>query len=258
MCRPRRAPRETSRRRRLAVLFLFVAAVAEAFVLEGGGGGRRALPPCEGKRRKVDREEAYRKKKAMEAQLAKRRAGRATDLAPSALVVGESVIVEDHRHEQFFFDDDTLKSLDALAQRYDRPLIACAPALAAAIDRRGGDYLLLDRDDRFQELRFREFELTRPAPVDVDFDAVFLDPPFANVTPRHLARAVDTLLEGLERPLFVGYNVKRETQLLAAFAERGITLRRTERTLSYATGVMTGHIALFANDLAINDLASRK
>ena len=43
-------------------------------------------------------------------------------------------------------------------------------------------YRLLDRDRRFRFLGgFQEFSLTEPFLVDEPYDAVFLDPPFANV-----------------------------------------------------------------------------
>lgn len=197
-------------------------------------------------KKKVDRETAYREKKAREAAAKKRRGGRATDVAPMELRIGDRRIVEDHNHEQYFFDDETLKGLSSIAGRHQRPLILCAPSLAAVIDRRGGEYLLLDRDTRFQGLKFQEFHLTRPVAVSFAFDSIFLDPPFANVTPQDLAAAVDALLQGTDVPLYVGYNIKREAELLTAFP----TLQRTSLNLSYAVGVMPNQIALFANDLA--------
>ena len=66
------------------------------------------------------------------------------------------------------------------------------------------DYLLLDRDERFQDLNFQRFDLRAPEPVAFAFDGIFLDPPFANVTPDELAGAVLTLCGERRPPLFVG------------------------------------------------------
>jgi len=105
-------------------------------------------------------------------------------------------------------------------------------------------YLLLDRDERFRVLgeRFREFDLRKPTSVEYDFDALFLDPPFANVELRDLAAAVEVLCGGRDVPLFVGYNVKR-----AAEVEAALPVRNTGDVLGYACGVMPNTICLFTN-----------
>ena len=78
-----------------------------------------------------------------------------------------------------------------------------------------------------------------------DYDAVFLDPPFANVTPAELAEAVAALCGDRQVPLFVGYNLQRGAELVDAFAS--FDLRDTGDVLGYATGVMEGRISLFTN-----------
>ncbi|EGB02617.1 hypothetical protein AURANDRAFT_68716 [Aureococcus anophagefferens] len=173
-----------------------------------------------GKRaKKVDREEAWQRKKAAEAAAKIRRAGRATDLIPAAVTLGATQIEEDHRHEQFFYDEPTSRRMLALVDGYETPLLVCNPSLAARRDAAGGDYLLLDRDERFASLKFRAFDLRAPEPVDYAFDALFLDPPFANVGVAELAAATRTLMGAAPRPLYVGYNAKRAAELEAAFAE---------------------------------------
>ena len=75
-----------------------------------------------------------------------------------------------------------------LVRRFEKPLLVCVPSIAAKLDANGEDYLLLDRDARFATLRHYEpFDLRSPKSVSYDFDALFLDPPFANVTPEELA-----------------------------------------------------------------------
>ena len=94
-------------------------------------------------------------------------------------------------------------------------------------------------------LKFRAFDLRAPEPVDYAFDALFLDPPFANVGVAELAAATRTLMGAAPRPLYVGYNVKRAAELEAAFAD--FALKNTGEVLTYASGVMAGDITLFSN-----------
>jgi hypothetical protein len=101
-------------------------------------------------------------------------------------------VLEDHHYEQFFFDEPTCDALLALMARHERPLLLCTPSLAVAAERRGQRYLLLDRDERFGFLRsFRAFDLDSPSPLDEAFDAVFCDPPFANIDLLQLRAAIE-------------------------------------------------------------------
>ncbi|KAH8093481.1 helicase [Aureococcus anophagefferens] len=74
----------------------------------------------------VDREEAWQRKKAAEAAAKIRRAGRATDLIPAAVTLGATQIEEDHRHEQFFYDEPTSRRMLALVDGYETPLLLAA------------------------------------------------------------------------------------------------------------------------------------
>ena len=196
--------------------------------------------------KKVDREAAWAEKKAREAQDKKRRRGRATDIAPAAVVANGVAIPEDHRFEQFFYDAPTSSKMMRLVRRFEKPLLVCVPSIAAKLDANGDDYLLLDRDERFSTLRHYEpFDLRSPKSVSYDFDALFLDPPFANVTPEELASAVAELCGDRQVPLFVGYNLNRADELVDAFG--AYDLRDTGDVLGYATGVMEGRISLFTN-----------
>ena len=160
--------------------------------------------------KKVDRETAWAEKKAREAQDKARRKGRATDITPAAVVANGVPIPEDHRFEQFFYDAPTSAKMMRLVRRFEKPLLVCVPSIAAKLDANGDDYLLLDRDERFSTLRHYEpFDLRSPKSVSYDFDALFLDPPFANVTPEELAEAVAELCGDRKVPLFVGDNLQR-------------------------------------------------
>ena len=109
-----------------------------------------------------------------------------------------------------------------LVRRFEKHLLVCVPSIAAKLDSSGEDYLLWDRDERFATLRHYEpFDLRAPRNVAYAFDALFLDPPFANVTPAELAEAVAELCGDRQVPLFVGYNLQRGAELVDAFGARG-------------------------------------
>ena len=137
----------------------------------------------------------------------------ATDNPPATLAGVE----EDHRFEQFFYDDMTANQIYQLVDIYDRPLLLCNPTLAVIAEKKSKEYKLLDRDTRFNFLTsYEEFSLTEPHLItDYDFDAVFIDPPFANVTPDQVARCLK-LMGADQVPLWVAYNSKREEKLLDA------------------------------------------
>ena len=133
---------------------------------------------------------------------------------PPATLAG---VIEDHRFEQFFYDDATSHQLYQLVDVYERPLLLCNPTLAVLAEKKGKPFKLLDRDTRFDFLSgYEEFSLTEPHLIaDYDFDAVFVDPPFANVTPDQLARCL-RLMGADKVPLYVAYNSRREEKLLEA------------------------------------------
>lgn len=147
-------------------------------------------------------------------------------------------VSEDHRYEQFFYDEGTTQQLYQLVDLYERPLLLCNPSLAVMAERKSKPYLLLDRDTRFDFLSgYRPFSLMEPYFVNnFDFDAVFIDPPFANVTPEQVARCLR--LMGADRvPLYVAYNSRREDALLKAMNSLdGPNLER-KWSLSYREGV---------------------
>lgn len=161
----------------------------------------------------------------------------ATQRSPATL----AGVVEDHRYEQFFYDDATAKQLYQLVELYERPLLLCNPTLAVLAERKGKPYRLLDRDTRFNFLQgYESFSLTEPHLVnDYDFDAVFIDPPFANVTPDQVARCLR--LMGVQNvPLWVAYNSRREEALLEALNSLACPDLKPKWRLSYMEGVSDG------------------
>ena len=61
-------------------------------------------------------------------------------------------IEEDHRFEQFFYDDATTDRIFRLVKSFERPLLLCNPTLAVLAEEANMDYLLLDKDTRFKKL----------------------------------------------------------------------------------------------------------
>jgi hypothetical protein len=160
---------------------------------------------------------------------------------PPATLAG---VVEDHRYEQFFYDDATARQLYHLVDLYERPLLLCNPTLAVLAEKKKSkpSYCLLDRDDRFNFLSgYRPFSLTEPHLItDYEYDAVFVDPPFANVTPQQVARCLRLMAPDHARqqvPLYVAYNSKREDALLSAMNELECPKLERKWQLGYQEGV---------------------
>jgi len=154
---------------------------------------------------------------------------------PPATLAG---IEEDHRFEQFFYSDAAANQIYQVVDLYDRPLLLCNPTLAVMAEKKSKEYKLLDRDTRFNFLDgFQEFSLTEPHLVtDYDFDAVFIDPPFANVTPDQVARCL-RLMGANQVPLWVAYNSRREEKLLGALNKLDCPDLEPKWQLSYKEGV---------------------
>mmetsp|Transcript_6067 Transcript_6067/g.9931 ORF Transcript_6067/g.9931 Transcript_6067/m.9931 type:complete len:254 (+) Transcript_6067:122-883(+) len=147
-------------------------------------------------------------------------------------------IEEDHRFEQFFYSDAAANQIYQVVDLYDRPLLLCNPTLAVMAEKKSKEYKLLDRDTRFNFLDgFQEFSLTEPHLItDYDFDAVFIDPPFANVTPDQVARCLE-LIGANQVPLWVAYNSRREEKLLGALNKLDCPDLEPKWQLSYKEGV---------------------
>ena len=158
----------------------------------------------------------------------------ATQRAPATL----AGVVEDHRYEQFFYDEGTANQLYQLVDMYDKPLLLCNPTLAVLAEKKNRPYLLLDRDRRFDFLSgYRPFSLTEPYLItDYDYDAVFIDPPFANVTPEQVARCL-RLMAADRVPLYVAYNSRREDALLKAMNTLDAPKLERKWPLGYREGV---------------------
>ena len=143
-------------------------------------------------------------------------------------------IREDHAHEQFFFSEGTCARLVALASQYRRPLLLCTPSIAVALDAQSRPYILLDRDRRFAHLSgYQRFDLRAPHMIFEDFDAIFVDPPFSNISLEQLAGTVDALARcaPTQPDLYLCYINTREEELLRRFGM--FSLRRHPGALGY-------------------------
>eukprot|EP00968_Pinguiococcus_pyrenoidosus_P002805 scaffold149_cov315-Pinguiococcus_pyrenoidosus.AAC.143 len=107
-------------------------------------------------------------------------------------------VAEDHNFEQFFWDEDSCDRLYRIAKDFEKPLFLCCPSLAHRADRAGQDHVLLDRDSRFKFLpKYRRFSIEEPYILPkrcAGYDAIFVDPPFANVTPKQVGSSTISLL----------------------------------------------------------------
>lgn len=131
---------------------------------------------------------------------------------------------EDHRFEQFFFDEATTRRLSQLARTARDPLLVCLPSIAVSLHQDGHPARLLDRDKRFSGLpRMQTFDLHAPDYVDGQHDLLMCDPPFANVTLDKLRDTLDLLVSTAMKPhpqpaLALCYISSRDSALKAAFA----------------------------------------
>jgi len=133
-------------------------------------------------------------------------------------------VQECHEHEQFFWDQASVARLSRAAEKYEKPCFLCCPSLAHAAERAGRDHVLLDRDARFKFLRsYRRFELAEPYILPkkaAGYDCIFVDPPFANVTPKQVVKALQLMApEPAQRavPVYFIFPEDRGAELLEAF-----------------------------------------
>jgi len=194
-----------------------------------------SLPLC-AKKKRAGKKTAYKQKITNKDE-------DATNL-PVATIAGVS---EDHRYEQFFYDEKSTARLYKIVKEFSKPLLLCNPSLAILAEsdvkqnhNEDFTYLLLDRDIRFKFLsHYKEFSLMEPFLItSYSYDAIFIDPPFANITPIQLVNCIKRMAPDIEKssvPVYIAYNSMREKQLLSAFNEYpGPKLERKWR-LSYRT-----------------------
>lgn len=121
---------------------------------------------------------------------------------------------EQHRKEQYFFDEATQDWLLVLLRHYTFPCLVGVPTVARLMV----DVPLLDIDERFAELPgFKKWNLYRPEPAG-DFCVIVCDPPFKTVTLSQLFNALRVLANGgFAQPIMITGLASREADILATF-----------------------------------------
>jgi hypothetical protein len=61
-------------------------------------------------------------------------------------------LTEQHKREQYFFDQEALDALTNLLVFFERPCLLCAPMFGRHLHLRGRDVRVLDVDRRFADL----------------------------------------------------------------------------------------------------------
>lgn len=127
---------------------------------------------------------------------------------------------ENHQREQYFFDEETLRTLGDLVESFSRPCCLCAPMIGRELHRRRRSVRVLDVDRRFADLPgFVEWDIYRPRRLDEEFDVILCDPPFFNVSLSTLFKAIRLLCHfDLTRKVMISYPRRRADAVVKVFA----------------------------------------
>lgn len=131
---------------------------------------------------------------------------------------------EDHKLEQYFFDEPTLARLTEFVSGYKRPVLLCAPMLGRYMEERGHPVQVLDVDRRFADLPgFRYWNIHNPEWLGYRPGLILCDPPFHTVKLDRLFKAL-RVLAGFDVtvPLAVTWLKRRERALMGTFAPFGL------------------------------------
>ncbi len=133
---------------------------------------------------------------------------------------GGKVMYEIHAQEQYFFDEPTLDQLSEFLARWSAPCCICAPLLGKHAVEQGVPVTILDVDERFADVPgFRHYDLYNPEWIDQEFDLIFCDPPFFNVSLSQLFKALRLLSHhNLRQPLMLSYLSRRANAVMGTFA----------------------------------------
>ncbi len=128
---------------------------------------------------------------------------------------------ENHKNEQYFFDDESLELLADLLLNWERPCCICCPMLGKKLGERSVDVTVLDIDERFSDLRgYRRYDLLKPEWITERFDIIVCDPPFYNVSLTQLAFALSLLSHhDYSQPLLVSYLKRMGKAVLRSFSK---------------------------------------
>lgn len=130
-----------------------------------------------------------------------------------------------HDREQYFFDEATLDHLVRFVSAWRAPCCLCAPLLGKRLSECGVDVTILDIDERFADSPgFHRYDICRPQWLGAEFDLIFCDPPFFNVSLSQLLTAVRTLARNdFQQQLVVSYLQRRGDAIIGTFSPFGIS-----------------------------------
>lgn len=130
------------------------------------------------------------------------------------------MVEELHENEQYFFDAATLDELATMFAAFERPCVLCAPMLGRVLAERKVDVRILDIDRRFADVPgFIYWDVHRPTRLNEQFDAIFCDPPFFNVSLSRLFRAIRVLARfDFAQPLAITHLARRSSAIEGTFA----------------------------------------
>ncbi len=132
---------------------------------------------------------------------------------------------ENHRNEQYFFDQSTVEKLAGFVSTFESPCCLCAPSLGKKLAELGVDVAVLDIDERFQGVRgFQHWDIYKPTWINRTFDLIICDPPFFNVSLSQLFNAIRLLSQhDFRQRLLVSYLTRRASAIEGTFAPFAIT-----------------------------------
>lgn len=159
------------------------------------------------------------------------------------------IMYEIHANEQYFFEDSTVDALADLLEQFERPCVLCAPRVGEELEERGVEVAALDIDERFNFLSgFRHWDLYRPEPLETQFEIIFCDPPFFNVSLSRLFTAIRLLAKfDYRQRLIVSYLKRRQGAILGTFSRFNLQPTGWSPTYQTVKKCEKNKIEFFAN-----------
>ena len=154
-----------------------------------------------------------------------------------------------HKHEQYFFDEQTLDHLARFAAAYSAICCLCAPLLGQALEDRGIRARVLDIDTRFNHLRgFQHYDIYRPEWLGERFDLIICDPPFFKVSLSQLFHAVRMISQyDYTQPLLICYLARRASNVIGTFSPFGLVQTGYHPNYQTVQSVEQNDICVFGN-----------
>lgn len=135
---------------------------------------------------------------------------------------GICLMHENHKKEQYFFDEKTVKRLADFASNFSNPCCLCAPTLGVELEKRGIKARTLDIDERFSHLKgFKKYDLYRPQALNEEFGIIICDPPFNIVKLSQLFDAIYMLSKPVQK-MWISHLTERKFDVMGTFSIYGL------------------------------------